>query len=492
MNKQCGENMKLSLKKWFGVSLTAIGMVFVFISIASYITSEGSTEAMKGVDHSHLVLQSIEEMLAQTTNLETGQRGFLLVGEDSYLEPFILGQQKINLVLKKLREITSDNPRHHQHLDSIEPLIRAKTAELQETIDLRKEKGFESAMVVVRSNRGKKIMDEIRAVAAEMKDDENKILHERELKDEEAGRLDNWVTFLGMLFGITGLAIIYYLGRRRVIAPIEKIMEALNVSSTEILASISEIASGATETATAVSETTATVEEVKQTTQIANQKAKHVAESAKKTTDVALAGKKSVDDAIVGMNEIKKQMELIAQNIMKLNEQGQAIGEVIATVGDLAEQSNLLSVNAAIEAAKAGEQGRGFAVVAKEVKALAEQSKQATVRVRTLLNEIQKATGSVVMSAEQGNKSVDIGLQQALASGETIRTLAENIAESSRAAMQIAASGQQQFIGVDQVALAMENIKQATNQNVAGTKQVETATLNLNKLSLNLKRLLAN
>ena len=89
-------------------------------------------------------------------------------------------------------------------------------------------------------------------------------------------------------------------------------------------------------------------------------------------------GKKSVEESIAGINHVREQIDSIAESIVKLSEQSQAIGEIIATANDIAEQSNLLAVNAAIEAAKAGEQGKGFAVVAQEVKNLAEQSKQAT------------------------------------------------------------------------------------------------------------------
>src|SRR4030067_173625 len=109
------------------------------------------------------------------------------------------------------------------------------------------------------------------------------------------------------------------------------------------------------------------------------------------------------------MHRIQEQMESIAQSIVRLSEQGQAIGEIIATVNDLAEQSNMLAVNAAIEAAKAGEQGKGFAVVAQEVKSLAEQSKQATAQVRTILGDIQKATSGAVMATEQGSKAGETG-----------------------------------------------------------------------------------
>jgi len=273
-----------------------------------------------------------------------------------------------------------------------------------------------------------------------------------------------------------------------------EILEGVNVlssSSGEILATTTQVAAGAAETASAVSETTATVEEVKQTAGVSSQKAKYVSESAQKVAQVSQAGRKSVEESIQGMRRIQEQMESIAESIVRLSEQGQAIGEIIATVNDLAEQSNLLAVNAAIEATKAGEQGRGFGVVAQEIKSLAEQSKQATSHVRTILGDIQKATSTAVMATEQGAKAVEAGVKQSGEAGESIRLLADSVAEAAQAAVQIAASSQQQMVGMDQVALAMDNIKQASVQNVAGTKQAEAAAQNLHELGQKLNRLVA-
>ena len=278
---------------------------------------------------------------------------------------------------------------------------------------------------------------------------------------------------------------------RRTTREIHEGVGVLASSSSEILATTTQVAAGAAETATAVSETTATVEEVKQTAQVASQKAKYVSESAQKVSQVSQTGRKSVEDAIQGMHRIQEQMESIADSIVRLSEQSQAIGEIIATVNDLAEQSNLLAVNAAIEAARAGEQGKGFAVVAQEVKSLAEQSKQATTQVRTILGDIQKATSAAVLATEQGNKAVEAGVKQAGETGESIRLLAESITEAAAAATQIAASSQQQMAGMDQVALAMENIKQASVQSVAGTKQAEIAAQGLHELGQRLKQVAA-
>jgi methyl-accepting chemotaxis protein len=278
---------------------------------------------------------------------------------------------------------------------------------------------------------------------------------------------------------------------RRVTREIQESISVLSSSAQQIVATTTQVASAATETATAVSETTSTVEEVKQTAQLSSQKAKYVSETAQKVAQVSQGGKKSAAESIDAMKKIREQMESIAESIVRLSEQSQAIGEIMLTVNDLAEQSNLLAVNASIEAAKAGEQGKGFAVVAQEVRNLADQSKQATAQVRTILGEIQKATNAAVMVTEQGSKAVEVGVQQAARAGESVQQLAESIAEAAQAAAQIAASSQQQMAGMDQVALAMESIKTASTQNVASTRQTESAAKNIDELGRKLKALVA-
>jgi methyl-accepting chemotaxis protein len=273
---------------------------------------------------------------------------------------------------------------------------------------------------------------------------------------------------------------------------IRELIEGANVlgsAASEIVASTTQLAASASESAAAVSETTTTVEEVRQTAQVASQKARLVSDSAQKAAQISQGGRKSTEDVVAGMSRIRQQMEAIAASMVRLSEQSQTIGQIIATVEDLATQSNLLAVNAAIEAAKAGEHGKGFGVVAQEVKSLAEQSRQATTQVRTILGDIQKATAAAVMATEQGGKAVEAGTRQTEVAGESIQALAGSVNEAAQAATQIAASSQQQLVGVDQVAGAMESIKQASAQNVAGAKQLETAARNLNELGQRLKQM---
>lgn len=266
---------------------------------------------------------------------------------------------------------------------------------------------------------------------------------------------------------------------------------ALGTAANEISVSTSQLAASASETAAAVNETTTTVAEVRQTAQVSSQKAKAVSDSAQRAAQTSQNGRAAAADVVAGMARIRQQMEAIAASMGRLSEQSSAIGQIIATVEDLAAQSNLLAVNAAIEAAKAGEHGKGFGVVAAEVKSLAEQSRQATAQVRTLLNEIQKATTAAVMATEQGAKAVETGERQTNAASESIQTLAGGVSEAAQAATQIVASSQQQLAGVDQVATAMESIKQASTQNVASSKQLEVAARNLSELGGRLRQLVA-
>ncbi|MDP3582962.1 MAG: methyl-accepting chemotaxis protein, partial [Ignavibacteria bacterium] len=274
---------------------------------------------------------------------------------------------------------------------------------------------------------------------------------------------------------------------RRIMKDIYESVNLIASSSSEILAATTQVASGSAETATAISETTATVEEVRQAAQLSSQKASRVAENAQQVSQVTQSGQRAVDETVSGMNNIQVQMESVANTIVQLSEQSQQIGGIIASVNDVADQSNLLAVNASIEAAKAGEQGKGFAVVAQEIKSLAQQSKQATILVRNILIDIQKATSAAVMATEQTSKAVENGVLQSSKAGESINKLAESSSKAVEVATQIVASSQQQSVGMDQIGLAMNNINQAGAENAASMLQAEKAAKGLNELGQKLK-----
>jgi methyl-accepting chemotaxis protein len=274
---------------------------------------------------------------------------------------------------------------------------------------------------------------------------------------------------------------------RRNVQEMNEGVNLLGSSASQILAATTQVAAGTAQTSTAISETTTTVEEVQQASKQSALKAKNVADSAQRVVQVSQNGQKAVEETVNSMNRISEQMDVIAQTVVKLSEQSQSIGGIIASVTDIADQSNLLAVNAAIEAANAGEHGKGFAVVAQEIKNLAGQSKQATLQVRNILNDIQKATSAAVMATEQGSKAVESGVTQSMQAGEAIRILGDSSNEAFQAATQIVASSQQQVIGMDQIGMAMQNINQAGTETAVSMIQSEKSARNLHDLGQKLK-----
>lgn len=260
----------------------------------------------------------------------------------------------------------------------------------------------------------------------------------------------------------------------------------LNKFSNKIFQNTAELASSSTETVAAITETTATVEEVRQTSYLSNKKAKEVAERAQQSFDISAAGQESTKLTIDGIQRFGTHMHSISDNILKLSERSRLIGEIIAAVNDIAEQSNLLAVNASIEAARAGEQGKGFAVVAQEIRNLAEQSKQSTSQVRLILQDIQNFVNSAVLSTEQASKALEDGIKTANKTGEVITELGKSIELSFDASLQITSSNQQQQIGMDQIATAMENIRTVSAHNADSTKEVEVSANELLGLADNL------
>ena len=274
-------------------------------------------------------------------------------------------------------------------------------------------------------------------------------------------------------------------GTRRFRKQIKQIKDSSNLllsSISQISATSSQLSSSASETSSSISEVTTTMEEVKQTSEVSKDKAENVSLSAERTAKISRAGKESTENTMAGISRIKKEMNYIAESTVKLSEQTQRIGEIINTVTDIADQSNILSVNAAIEAAKAGEHGKGFAVVAQEVKSLADQSKEATNQIKTILSDIQKATSAAVMATERGTKTVEEAVELSEHAGDAIDRLTVNVSESSEAALQITASTQQQLSGMDQLSQAMESINDATIQNLDSVKQLEEAIKSLEEM----------
>lgn len=250
-----------------------------------------------------------------------------------------------------------------------------------------------------------------------------------------------------------------------------------------VLATSSQQSAMTNEQASAIHETSATVDEIAQTSKQATSFADAVISGTKRSDSLTAEGQKVVSESVSAMEKLSEQVKAIALAITDLHEQTLQIGDIITTVKDVAEQSNLLALNASIEAAKAGEHGRGFAVVAMEMRTLAEQSKMAANQVRALLGEVQKGTRTAVMATEEGSRRALAAMELAQSAGSAIMGLSELIRESSAAARQIAGNTRQQTTGVEQIAAAMNELSAAMTDNVEGTRRIEQVAGNLSNLA---------
>jgi len=275
-------------------------------------------------------------------------------------------------------------------------------------------------------------------------------------------------------------------GIRELLVGIKQAGLDINKGTSEILASIVQQSAGASEQASSISETSTTVTEVKQTSEQAAGRAQDIVGVSEQSAEFCTDGETSVEKTVEEFDLIADQVEKSAVSVLTLSEKTQQISEILRTVRELAERSNILSLNASIEAARAGEAGKGFGVVAVEVKNLADQSKAAASQIQEILNEIQSAANTSVMVAEEASKRVDRGKEIVGILRERMENLSEAVATVGRSAKQIASSSNQQSIGMEQVALAMENINQVAAENVTSIKEIEDAARGLSDLGARL------
>lgn len=276
-------------------------------------------------------------------------------------------------------------------------------------------------------------------------------------------------------------------GLKEMAAQTRTVAEHLSSATSEIMASLKMQAASTGEQAAAVQQTNVTMQELSQSAMQISERAKQVATISQATSKTSSAGTEAVQNTNRTMENIRDQAEAVAQTVVTLSERTQAVGEIIATVNDLAEQAHLLSLNAAIEAASAGEHGRTFFVVASEIKNLADRSKTATIQVRSILGEIQKGINSSVMLTEEAVKRVESGKDQADIAARTIQQLTEGVEQSVQAFQQIVAGTNQQQIAFEQVTLAIREIGQASEQTASSVHQLESASAHLTSLGQQLR-----
>src|SRR6267154_2054824 len=269
----------------------------------------------------------------------------------------------------------------------------------------------------------------------------------------------------------------------KVLERVRKAAIDVQSSANEILIASEEMSTGAIQQDQEITSPSAAVEELTVSMKQVSNNAEASAEAARRALDAAEQGNRAVRDTLEGMQRIRASVQATAKKIKSLGDRSLEISEIINVINDITEQTNLLALNAAIEAARAGEAGRGFAVVADEVRKLAEHSRSATKDIAALIKAIQAEPNDAVVVVEEGTKEVEIGAKLADQAGKALDAISTVVRQSAELVQEISLASKQQVRGTEGVANAMQIISGITRQTTQSARQAAGTVGNLVKLS---------
>jgi methyl-accepting chemotaxis protein len=479
--------------------------------------------------------------------METGQRGYLLTGKDESLEPYEWGQDSLVQNLARLDDLTKttgltgdDVAEVQRRVDSwiaaaAEPEIDAKRSMNQYPLSI------EDVALMVASGEGKSLMDSMRSIVQDIVTEEEALIVERSASQELTAEFTVWASVLGTLFAtIFGVAIALMV-KRSVVGPIKaagqllkEIAEGdgdltvrlpvkssdevgvlagnfnhfmdnlhaliaqviiatdqLQQSNSSLVAITDRTNKGVASQLAETEQIAAAIEEMSATVQEVARSAERASESAASADQDSAEGNRVVGETITAINTLADEVERSASVIASVKSDSQNIGSVLDVIKGIAEQTNLLALNAAIEAARAGEQGRGFAVVADEVRTLAKRTQESTSEIEALVDALQTSAQQAVNVMTHSCGLAKGTVQQAHSAGESLDAITKAVATISSMNTQIASAAQEQGAVADEISRNICNITDISEQTAASAGESGRANSELFTLGQELQQLMS-
>jgi methyl-accepting chemotaxis protein len=534
------DNFSISKKLY-----TSFGLVLIIIAVLVLSALRGFDQVSSSVKrniHSYDVLNRSHTILNSLVDIETAMRGFALTGQDSFLEPMLKGEEAFANSLAQVKKATQDNPEQQARLDRLQAVYQQwLQQDMQSAITLRREINAERAPLTtlisqISSGQAKAKMDAMRAVITEFQDSEKALQEERSILMDDSkstaftilvvgglaaailailiatlltktitgrlsqavtlarniadGRLDNKIEVAGN-DEVSTLQQAFQAMQDRLRAMIREI----GISAEQLVGAADNISTASLQLSTSVQEQSHSASSMAATVEELTVSINHVSDNAVEAhAQSSESGRQSseggsvIQETLERMNLIAQTVEASASQISDLDNHAEQISSIVSVIKSIADQTNLLALNAAIEAARAGEQGRGFAVVADEVRLLAQRTGNSTQEITEMVKRIQLGTRDAVQQMEVGVTQVKGGVDMAQRAGDAIVGIRQSSGDVVRMVDQISLALREQTAASQDVARNVERIAQMSQQNSQAVEQTTETAGTLQQLAQGLHR----
>ena len=529
-------SLKMKLGVGFGVLLVIMaGVGYVGYSSAGTI-SDLSDVAVKNAEKKELS-QAIQIAVEKQT---TGVRGFLLAGREDLLKHYEEGSTEFRESSSKLDK-TLVTEQGKQLFAEIQRTAEGLGAITEQEIQLRRAGKIKEATDLAFSTRTSDTMNELRKASGDLLALEDKLQEDaiaaQDKTEDRTRMLTSALTGVGILIGIVVAFLItrsIAAGISRMVALIQQIaannlavddmqittqdevgtagtalnkmknnlremIQSIAATAEHVASASEEISSSATQQAQGAetqkdqtAQVATAMQEMSSTVLQVSDNSNKAADAARKAAETAKHGGGIVEDTLAKMRVIAESVGATAKKMEELGKSSDQIGRIIGVIDDIADQTNLLALNAAIEAARAGEQGRGFAVVADEVRKLAERTTTATKEIAQMIKNIQDETKAAVVAMEAGTKQVEEGVASTAKAGDSLQQIIHMSDQVGEMITHIATASTEQSSATEQVNNNMDQISKLVRETAVGAQQSAKACQDLSGLALDLQKLVGN
>ena len=537
-------NLSISQKLYAGFAV--ILLIILVLVLSTWRGFDQVDSSVRLNIHTYEVINESSELLGSLLNIETGARGFVITGRDQFLGPFEAGEREFQSKLAQLRELTRDNPVQQRRLGELQALHDQWLGEdITGNIELRRQvsagtQPFDALIERVSAGGAKVKMDAMRRILSDIQSEERALLEQRTASMNAAKSLSLTILLVGGLIAtVLAISVAFMLSRSiagrlqqvvevarnvaqgRLDSTIERaggdeigtLLDAFATMQERLREMIGQIRAGAVQLVSAAQNISSASTQLSVSTQEQSQAASsmaatveeltvsinHVADNANEAHGLSSdSGRQSaeggavIQETLVSMQRIADTVQGAAVQIAELGQHSDQISSIVNVIKEIADQTNLLALNAAIEAARAGEQGRGFAVVADEVRLLAQRTANSTQEITEMIKKIQQGTRSAVSNMEIGVQQVSSGVEQASQAGEAIVTIRQASASVVSVVDQISLALREQTVASQDVARNVERIAQMSMENSEAVADTSRTAQGLQQLAVSLEKHVAS